>query len=116
MQQQHRYSAACAAALIGSGRSTDADGASEEERGRRRRQALQWLREDLAYWAKLLDGKTPQAAATVRGKLEHWQRDPDLEGLRDPAGLARLPEAEREAWGQLWADVAILLGRTKGNK
>jgi hypothetical protein len=29
--------------------------------------------------------------------------------VRDPEALERLPEAERQAWQQLWADVDALL-------
>jgi hypothetical protein len=47
----------------------------------------------------------------VRSTLRHWQVDPDLAGLRDKDALARLPEAERQACGKLWADVDALLRR-----
>jgi hypothetical protein len=36
--------------------------------------------------------------------LQHWQQDADFVGVRGD-GLARLPEAERQPWRQLWADV-----------
>jgi hypothetical protein len=42
------------------------------------------------------------------------QKDADLAGLRDPDALAKLPEAEREPWQQLWTDVAALLKRAEG--
>jgi hypothetical protein len=41
--------------------------------------------------------------------LLHWQTDPDLAGVRDQALLAKLPEAERQEWAKLWAEVAALL-------
>ena len=41
--------------------------------------------------------------------LEHWQRDTDLAGVRDPAALEKLTAEEQEAWRKLWADVAELL-------
>jgi hypothetical protein len=50
----------------------------------------------------------------VRQTLQHWQHDPDLAGIRDAAGLTKLPEAEREACRRLWADVDALLKRTGG--
>jgi tetratricopeptide (TPR) repeat protein len=111
LKAAHRDDAACAAALAGCGRGKDAAKVDATERARWRKQALEWLRADLTLWAKLLDSDTPQARAGVQQKLRHWQRDPDLAGLRDPAALAELPEAEREGWRQLWADVGALLKR-----
>ena len=57
----------------------------------------------------------PSRYADARAKavaaFKHWQTDSDLAGVRDPGapGLAKLPEAEREVWGRLWAEVAELL-------
>jgi hypothetical protein len=47
----------------------------------------------------------------VAKTFQHWQRDPDLAGLREEAALAKLPEAERQAFRQLWADVRSTLER-----
>jgi hypothetical protein len=47
----------------------------------------------------------------VRQRLERWQQDPDLAGLRGEAALARLPEAEQKMCRQLWAEVKTLLGQ-----
>jgi len=110
MQKQHRYNAACAAALAGCGQGHDAGSIGDEERTRLRQQALDWLRADLESWRKLLEGDSADARATVVGTLKHWQTDSDLAGVRDAEALAKLPEAEREAWGRLWADVGQLLG------
>ena len=41
--------------------------------------------------------------------LGHWRADPDLASVRDPAALAKLPDAESEQWQRLWADVAAML-------
>jgi Flp pilus assembly protein TadD len=106
----HRYNAACAAALAAAGQGEGAK-LDAKERGRLCRQALDWLRDDLALWAKQLDGNTPQARAQVRQELRHWQQDPDLAGLRDAAALGKLPAGEPEAWCKLWADVDGLLKR-----
>src|SRR5439155_14158400 len=43
MRQQHRYNAACAAALAGSGHNGDATGLGEAEGKRWRDQAQEWL-------------------------------------------------------------------------
>jgi hypothetical protein len=38
-------------------------------------------------------------------------RDPRFAGVRDPAALTKLPEAERAQWQQLWGDVEELRAR-----
>src|SRR5262249_44852986 len=48
-------------------------------------------------------------AADVQLKLQGWQTDPDLAGVRDNQALAQLPEGERKDWQSLWAEVADLL-------
>src|SRR5262249_22277807 len=50
--EQHRYNAACAAALAGCGRGEDVAKLGGSERRALRRQALTWLRADLALWAR----------------------------------------------------------------
>jgi serine/threonine-protein kinase len=106
----HRYSAARAAALAGCGRGADAAALDGQERSRLRRQAMAWLRADLAAWAALAEKATPQARQGVRRALTRWRQDPDLAGVRDPAELVKLPEAERQACRDLWAAVdAVLL-------
>jgi hypothetical protein len=111
---RHRYNAARAAALAASGQGKDADKLSDKERAQLRKQALTWLRAELAGWAKLLDEGAPQARPVVQRTLRHWQTDPDLAGVRDKGALARLPQDQRQAWGRLWADVADLVKRTEG--
>ena len=69
-----------------------------------RRQALAWLRADLALRARLLQG-----GKSIDGAVTIWQTEPALASVRDPAALAKLPDAERQQWGRLWADVAALL-------
>jgi tetratricopeptide (TPR) repeat protein len=110
-----RYNAACAAALAGCGRGKDVGGLDDKERGRLRRQALDWLRADLLAWRRLLDmlDKEPDKACPAVGQqLQHWLQDPDFNGVRGAAALAKLPEAERQPWQQLWADVADTLARS----
>jgi hypothetical protein len=43
--------------------------------------------------------------------MRHWLNDPDFAGVRGPDALAKLPEAERQEWQKLWADVQRLLDR-----
>jgi eukaryotic-like serine/threonine-protein kinase len=106
----NRCNAACAATLAGCGQGEDVAGLDETERARLRRQALDWLRADLAAWGHLLDKEPDQARPRVQHALRMWQQDADFAGVRGDA-LARLPEAERQAWQQLWADVEQTLKR-----
>jgi tetratricopeptide (TPR) repeat protein len=112
---RHRDRAARAAALSSSGQGKDAAALGAGERARWRRQALAWLRADLALWAGILKAPAPQAGRVVRQQMQRWQNDPDLAGIRDEAGLAWLPEEERVACRQFWAEVAALLARTRGD-
>jgi tetratricopeptide (TPR) repeat protein len=108
----HRYNAACSAALAAAGRGEDAGRLPAKARAGLRRQALGWLRADLAAWGELAGD--PKARPQVVTALRPWRDDPDLAGVRDPEALARLPDAERAAWQRLWADAADLLKRAKG--
>jgi tetratricopeptide (TPR) repeat protein len=110
-----RYNAACAAALAGCGQDKDADKFNETARASLRRQALDWLRDDLEKWDRLLD-KEPdkaRAAAKVTNKLRHWLADPDFAGVRGPEAIAKLPAAERQTWQELWGHVADTLARAQ---
>jgi serine/threonine-protein kinase len=102
-----RYQAARVAALAGCGQGKDAGTLDDRERAGWRQQAHDWLRADLAAW-----GKVP-AGARLEQALRQWQADADLARVRDPDALAKLPEAERRQWQQLWADVADLLARVR---
>jgi serine/threonine protein kinase/Flp pilus assembly protein TadD len=108
-----RYSAACAAAKAGCGRGKDRPPPDDVARARWRRQARDWLRADLGQWGRLLEGAPPQVQAAAAQTLRHWQRNADLQGVRDVDGLARLPKAERDAWLDLWADVETLRARVQ---
>jgi hypothetical protein len=72
------------------------------------RQALGWLRADLALWAKMAERNDAGARREVRQRLTDWQQDADLASVRDPAALDKLADDERAAWRRLWQDVAQL--------
>ncbi len=110
-----RYNAACAAALAGTDHGKDDPPPDEEAKTRWRKQALEWLRADLAAWSKQLADK-PDARPTVQNTLRHWQTDKDLSGVRDEKELAKLPAEEQETWKQLWAEVEALVDKTKPSK
>jgi serine/threonine-protein kinase len=113
LRQQHRYHAARAAALAATGQGEDAKNLPEKETRTLRRQALTWLKADLAAYRKLVEGDNAAARQAVRQRLEYWQKDAALAGVRDKTALAKLPDAERQAWEQLWDDVAALLKRAQ---
>jgi tetratricopeptide (TPR) repeat protein len=102
----HRYNAACAAALAGCGRGEDAQNLPDKVGVMFRRQALLWLRADLALYAQS-QRDHPATKGAVRHRLEYWQKDAALDGVRDNEALSKLP-AERQEWDSLWAEVAAL--------
>jgi hypothetical protein len=104
-----RYDAACCAALAAAGRGEDASQLDDEERGRQRKQALDWLRANLVLRGKQAESGTPQTRADVRKTLRHWMEDADLAGVREKDALGKLPEAERAEWQMLWGDVEATL-------
>src|SRR6185437_7602166 len=76
----HRYRAARAAALAGTGRGADAAGLDEEERRRWRDQARRWLRADLAAWDEA-SASTP-GARDAQQTLADWRADAAFVGVR----------------------------------
>jgi tetratricopeptide (TPR) repeat protein len=106
MESQARYNAACWAALAAAGQGTDARRLPDKVALRLLLQALAWLRADLTAYRQLVERGNAQQRAEVGQRLRHWQRDPDLAGLRDSDPLTRLSAEEREACAELWAEVA----------
>jgi tetratricopeptide (TPR) repeat protein len=116
LRAAHRYNAACAAALAAAGRGADAPKPGDKERLRLRRQALGWLRAELALWQKQADSTKAEDRAAAQRTLRHWQQDADLAGVRRQEALAALPAEERTEWEKLWAEVADLLRRLDAGK
>jgi hypothetical protein len=116
-QAGHRYNAASAAALAATGQGADAGILDVKKKGRLRHLALGWLRDNLQLYAKHLEGADAKTRQAVQQTLRHWQQDPDLASVRDKEALAQLPEAERAAWQEFWAEVESLRQKTqKGTK
>src|SRR5262249_24648125 len=99
---QHRYNAACSAALAAAGQSEDAKHLPDKAVGMLRRQALGWLRDDLALYAKLAEREDPAAKQMVRERMRHWQQGTHLASLRRAAALDPLAHDERAARRPLW--------------
>ena len=102
---QHRYNAACAAALAGCGEGKDDPAPDDGAKARLRRQALDWLKDELSAWSKALESSPPQNRTVIGQTLDHWRQDRDLAGVREPAAPDRLPETERADWQKLWSEV-----------
>jgi serine/threonine-protein kinase len=109
--QQHRYNAACSAALAAAGQGEDARLLPDKVVTMFRRWALDWLRDDLATYAKLAEQNNPAVKQAIQQRLAHWRGDPDLASVREPQALDRLPENERAAWRALWREMDELLKR-----
>jgi tetratricopeptide (TPR) repeat protein len=106
---QHRYAAACSAALAAAGQAEDSRNLPDKLVSALRHQALRWLQDDLARYAQLARQDNPAMKKLVVQRLLRWQQAADLASVRDKDGLAPLPEDERKDWQQLWADVEGLL-------
>jgi hypothetical protein len=63
---------------------------------------------ELASWEKAADLGDASGRAATRAALTDWRTDPDLAGVREPAALQKLSEAERDECRALWAAVDAL--------
>ncbi len=111
IQAQNRYNAACSAALAAFGEGIEKPPLDQEAKASWRRQALAWLKADLAYWSKQTETGLPDRKARVRQTLERWKADRDLTSLREPDARANLPDAEEKDWQAFWAEVLSLLNK-----
>jgi serine/threonine-protein kinase len=116
LQQQHRYNAACSAALAAAGQGEDAKTLPDKVQEMLRRQALDWLRADLTRYDRMAQDTKVAARQLVQQRVAHWQQDADLVSVRDKAALDKLPDNERQQWRQLWDDVAVLLKEVEPKK
>jgi serine/threonine protein kinase/tetratricopeptide (TPR) repeat protein len=115
LNEQHRYDAACAAALAGCGQGRDADKLDTKERARLRQQALDWLQADLKAYRQEMEKSAGKAGPLIAQRMQHWLQDGDFAGLRGREALARLPEVEHEKWQKLWEEVEVLRRRSAGS-
>src|SRR5262249_38525313 len=104
-QAQHRYNAACAAALAGSGHGKDNPQPDEVAKAKLRAQAQSWLTAELSAWKQVMSTNEPGNKELVAQTLAHWKEDTDLAGIRETSALEKLPLAERTQWQDFWLDV-----------
>jgi serine/threonine-protein kinase len=76
-----------------------------------RRQALDWLRAELAAWGAWAKESPEAARPALQSALEQWTTDPAFAGVRDRKALGRLPEEEQRDWRKLWEQVEALAGK-----
>jgi eukaryotic-like serine/threonine-protein kinase len=109
-----RLEAARAAVRAAEGK--DAEKLGDEAKARLRKQALDWLKADLAARRKAVDKGGAKVRREAARALARWRKDPDLAGVRDKEALAKLPAGERVSWQKLWAEVDSLRKRTAEEK
>jgi tetratricopeptide (TPR) repeat protein len=114
-QAVFRYNAACAAVLAAAGLGQDASKLEGKEKSRLRQQSLTWLRDNLKQYTGQLGDLDGKKRADLQKTLQHWQQGADLESVREAKALAQLPQAERHAWQQFWADVEKLLQKSNAS-
>ncbi len=108
----HRWDAACYAALAGCGQGSDAP-ADPSARAELRKQALNWVRADLAMRAGQAASANPRDRGLAAWLLAAWLRDSDLDGVRPGPGRIDQPSDERTAWDAFWADVRVALEQAR---
>jgi len=94
----YRYQAAVVAARAAAGKGRDASGLSDARKADLRKQALDWLKADLAARVK-------QPAGERAAMLRLWRSDEGLAVFRDEQALRALPEAESVCWEDFWCEV-----------
>jgi serine/threonine protein kinase/tetratricopeptide (TPR) repeat protein len=113
---RHRWKAARAAALAGSGHGEDAAHLEESEKKKWRSQGKQWLLADLDIYKQILAVNPTGNGNVLRFVLKECQTDPDLAGLFEPAELEKLSADERKEWLAIWDEVRSLAKRVEKNK
>jgi serine/threonine-protein kinase len=116
LNRQDRYNAARSAALAASGQAEDAQLVPDKLALALRRQALAYLRAELALYTELAQRDDPRLREGLRLRLAHWRANANLASLREPAALARLDEDECVAWRQLWTAVDTLIKQLEVKK
>jgi tetratricopeptide (TPR) repeat protein/tRNA A-37 threonylcarbamoyl transferase component Bud32 len=116
VKSESHHRAATFTALAGCGRGEDASEFSEEERTHWRKQAREWLRAELVFWAQKLESGPVADRVRVQQTLRRWLADPDLCGLRDIDALDRMSPSECEECRALWGNVDVVIKRSQALK
>ncbi len=109
----HRFNAACAAALAGTGASDDAAGRTDAEKQSWRRQARDWLEKDLAHWTERVTVGGAAGRVDAGWYLTTWRQAGELSSLRDKPAIDQLPPNEREEWRGIWRQVDALIEQAR---
>jgi hypothetical protein len=110
LQQQHRYTAACSAALAAAEQADDARVLPDRVVLKLRTQAYRWLRADLGLYTRMAGHADPMArSVSPRQRLLHRRGDTDLASVRDKPALAHLDANKRQQWLRLWQEIDALL-------
>ena len=111
-QAQHRYNAACAAALAASGEGKNEPAPDDAARAKLRQQARDWLKAELAVWAKLLESGPAEMKAQIAPILKHWETDAEpLRHIREQKNCSQAAGRGAPLACRLWNAVDRLLSR-----
>jgi hypothetical protein len=72
------------------------------------REARTLLQAELNADRSLLEKEPDKTGADVHYRMQQWQEDSNLSVVRGESALAKLPQAERQAWQALWMEVEAL--------
>ena len=113
LQSGDRYNAACSAALAAAGRGKDADKFDDKERAASAPPGA-GLAAGRPAGVGPRGGQGAGRRPRRRRDFAALGRGHRLRGGGAAEALGKLPEAERQPWQKLWADVADLLARARG--
>jgi serine/threonine-protein kinase len=116
LKTEPRYLAARCAALAACGLGEDGPRLSDNQRTKWRKQSCEWLRADLATWAKTLESDSEKSRDLAKEMLTLWQAEQDLALMRHGDQFKRLPAVERAEWTALWDQVGVVLARAQMSK
>ena len=106
--EEHRFNAACCAALASGESANRAADPLDQQRTRWRQQALAWLRADLTQYDEMAPQKSKKIKL-IASELVIWQHAADLAAVRDKQTLDHLPSDEQTQWRDLWSAVSELI-------
>ena len=102
-----RFEAACAA-------SRAAEQANEApERARLLNEAVTWLRADLAFWSRVLDGGNEPNRIQLLRAVYPWRSEASFALIRDPEAILAWPPEQQAQCRALWREVNALVMRAE---